>query len=442
MTTPAPSRISDHGIETSALDRNAINVVTTLREAGFEAYLVGGCVRDLLCGSQPKDFDVATDATPEQIKGLFRRARMVGRRFPIAHVRFGREIIEVSTFRQGLTDEVETNAQGLIVKDRAFGTLAEDAFRRDFTINALYYDVASNEIIDYVGAMADIEARSLRFIGEPGDRLAEDPVRMLRAIRFAAKLDFELDPELPEFFEDVAERLEGIPSARLFDEFLKMFLSGYGAPVWEILSETPLVRSLFPSCNPDNPLVLAAMRNTDERVAADQPVTPGFLIAVILWDDFKARNDHDNPKDTPGVAYELAMDTLAVQQQHIAVPRRFSSFAREVWQLQSKLVERSPRNVKRLLAHKRFRAAFDFLLLRGREDQSLAAKAKWWEEIQTLDGSAQDTMIDALPKNGKGRGKKRRRRRGGNAQSGNQSPGYYDSPGVESRAIEPPFRDY
>ena len=434
----SPRRIEDHPIRPETLDRNAINVVATLQEAGFEAYLVGGCVRDLLCGSEPKDFDVATNAEPEEIKDLFRRARMVGRRFPIAHVRFGREIIEVSTFRQGLTDAVETNAEGLIVKDRAFGTLAEDAFRRDFTVNALYYDIETNEIIDFVGAMTDIEARRLRFIGEPADRLAEDPVRMLRAIRFAAKLGFELEADLPDHFDDVAERLEAIPSARLFDEFLKMFLSGYGAPVWEILRETPLVRSLFPSCSPDNPLVLAAMRNTDQRIAKELPVTPGFLIAVLLWDDYKARNDQDNPKHTPSVAYDLAMDTLAVQQQHIAIPRRFSSFAREVWQLQPKLEERSPRNVKRLLAHKRFRAAFDFLLLRGQGDDALAKKGKWWEEIQELDGQDQQAMIDNLPK---GRGKKRRRRRSGNNTGGGERP-LYDNSALDNHIAEPPFRDY
>lgn len=440
MIDSQPQRIRDHDISVDSLDKRAISVIDTLTEAGYQAYLVGGCVRDLLCGSEPKDFDVATNATPEQIKTLFRRARLVGRRFPIAHVRFGREIIEVSTFRQSKGSDVETNDQGLITKDRAFGTLAEDAFRRDFTVNALYYDTEANEIIDYVGAMQDIEARELNFIGEPLERMAEDPVRILRAIRFAAKLGFELDPELPGHFDEVAERLEEIPSARLFDEFLKMFLSGYGANVWEYLRDTPLLQSLFPSCNPDNPLILDAMRNTDMRIAQDLPVTPGFLIAVLLWDDFNARNEADNPRNNPGTSYDIAMDTLAVQQQHIAVPRRYGMFAREVWQLQPRLEERQPRNIKRALEHKRFRAAFDFLVLRGNYDEQLAGKAKWWEEIQELDADGQDQMIDELPrpepgkgKGGKNRKRKRRRRGGGGGNTAEQPyPGSFD----------PPIRDY
>ncbi len=407
MSVVTAQRTQSPAISTDRLDRHALTVVETLHEHDFEAYLVGGCVRDMLCGKTPKDFDVATNATPEQVKALFRRARLVGRRFPIAHVRFGRELIEVSTFRQGMLDQVETNAAGLIVKDRAFGTLAEDAFRRDFTINALYFDTRTEEIIDFVGGLADIEARHVQFIGEPADRLAEDPVRMLRAIRFAAKLGFTLDPALSEFFEDTAHRLDEIPGARLFDEFLKLFLSGYGAEVWQLLRETPLARSLFPTCNPDNPLVRDAMRSTDTRVANDQPVTPGFLVAVLLWDDFDARNRAENPDNKPGLTFEMASDALAVQQQHIAIPRRFSLFAREVWQLQPRLINRQPRQIKRLLTHKRFRAAFDFLMLRGKYDEQLAERAQWWEKIQTLPPAEQDAMVDALP-----RGKSRRRRRG------------------------------
>lgn len=402
--------MSDHGIDLADLDTNALSVVDTLHENGFEAYLVGGCVRDLLCGEKPKDFDVATDATPEEVKELFRRARLVGRRFPIAHVRFGRHIIEVSTFRQGQLEHVETTEQGLIVKDHVFGSMAEDAFRRDFTINALYLDTRAHEIIDYVGGLVDIENKRVQFIGNPAERLAEDPVRMLRAIRFAAKLGFELDEQLIDLHEDTAERLEEIPGARLFDEFLKLFLSGYGGEVWSVLRATPLARSLFPSCNPDNELVLAAMQNTDQRIANDMPVTPGFLIAVLLWEDFCARNKRDNEKNKPDIAYELAMDTLAIQQQHISVPRRFSIFAREVWQLQSRLEERHPRFIKRTLGHKRFRAAFDFLALRALYDKSLVSKSKWWEEIQELDAEGQDKLISDLPKKKGGRGKGRRRR--------------------------------
>ena len=417
MSQQQPLRLDDHNINSDDLDQNALKVVDVLSEAGFDAYLVGGCVRDLLCGMKPKDFDVATNATPEQVRALFRRSRLIGRRFPIAHVRYGRDIIEVSTFRQAQHDDIETNEQGLIVRDQAFGDLAGDAFRRDFTVNALYYDVKSHEIIDYVGGIEDIANQRLRFIGDPAGRLAEDPVRYLRAIRFAAKLGFEIDASIEALVDDVADRIEAIPSARLFDEFLKLFLSGYAEQAWLQLRDTPLVYSLFPSCDPNSGLVTDAMRNTDQRVAAEQPVTPGFLVAVILWADFESRCEEYNPDNKPGLMYDIATDTLAVQQQHIAVPRRYSTFAREVWQLQPRLVSRQPRNIRRILGHKRFRAAFDFLCLRGAADPQLAACAKWWEDIQELDSDQQQTMIEALPSSGKKRRRRRRNKPGGNHQT-------------------------
>ncbi len=423
MTSDLPIRVSDHGISRENLDKNALDVINQLNEHGYDAYLVGGCVRDLLCGMTPKDFDVATNAKPEEVREIFRRSRLVGRRFPIAHVRYGRDIIEVSTFRQVEHDQIETSDSGLIVKDHAFGDMADDAFRRDFTVNALYFDVQNAEIIDYVGGIEDVENRRLRFIGDPVDRLAEDPVRLLRAMRFAAKLDFEIDPVIFDHEDDVADYLEAIPGARLFDEFLKLFLTGHAAPVWEQLRDTPLVRSLFPTCNPESELVLAAMRNTDERIANDQPVTPGFLIAVLLWDDFQTRVAEQNPDNKPGPMFELAMDTFAVQQQHLSMPRRFTMFAREVWSLQDRLETRQQRNITRLLHHKRFRAAFDFLVLRGREDKKLKEIGQWWEDIQTKDQAGQKKMIDALPQ-GKGgnRRRRRKRRRSNNRSNPNAQP--------------------
>jgi len=411
-----PQRIDDHIINRDDLDSHAVEIIRTLKGAGFDAYLVGGCVRDLLCHMKPKDFDIATNATPTEVRTLFRRSRLIGRRFPIAHVRSGRELFEVSTFRQAQHDDIETNEHGLIVKDTAYGTAADDAYRRDFTINALYYDVESHEIIDYVGGIEDIVNKRLRFIGDPSDRLAEDPVRMLRAIRFAAKLGFRIDDDIMALMDDTAERLDAIPGARLFDEFLKLFLSGYGEAAWQLLSSTPLAQSLFPSCDPSSKIVRAAMRNTDQRIAADQPVTPGFLIAVLLWADFDARSREANPENKAGLVYDIAIDTLAVQQQHIAIPRRFSTFAREVWQLQPRLIVRQPRNIRRVLSHKRFRAAFDFLCLRGAQDETLAELGQWWETLQTLDRDDQQAMIDALPSTGKRR--RSRRKRGSNRQPG------------------------
>ena len=419
MSTDLPRRIDDHTIDRRDLDENALDVVYKLHDAGFDSYLVGGCVRDMLCKVTPKDFDVATNATPAEVRSIFRRSRLIGRRFPIAHVRYGRELIEVSTFRQAQHDDIETNERGLIVRDQSFGSIADDAFRRDFTVNALYYDVISHEIIDYVGGIEDIEQKRLRFIGEPADRLAEDPVRYLRAIRFAAKLGFKIEDDILVLAEDTAERLEAIPSARLFDEFLKLFMSGYGEAVWLQLRDTPLVRSLFPSCDPHSNLITQAMRNTDERIAAGKPVTPGYLIAVLLWADFESRCREGNPDNKPGLMYDIALDTLAVQQQHIAVPRRFSTFAREVWQLQPRLINLQARSVRRDMGHKRFRAAFDFLCLRGSEDAALKVCGEWWEKLQEVDADEQQNMIDELPKGGraaKGR-RRRKRKRGGESAS-------------------------
>ena len=415
MNQDAPTRIDDHNINKNDLDRNALDVVRQLNEAGFDAYLVGGCVRDLLCNVKPKDFDVATNATPNEVRGLFRRARLVGRRFPIAHVRYGREIIEVSTFRQGQHDDIETNDSGLIVRDQAFGGLADDAFRRDFTINALYYDVSNDQIIDYVGGIEDIKNKRIRFIGAPAARLAEDPVRYLRALRFAAKLNFEIDQDIEDLVEDTADRLEAISNARLFDEFLKLFLSGYGEAVWLMLRDTPLVYSLFPSCDPDSGLVTDAMRNTDVRIASDQPVTPGFLVAVLLWADFEARLSESSTNQNPKALYDTASDALAIQQPHISIPRRYSLFTREVWQLQPRLVERQPRNIRRLMGHKRFRAAFDFLYLRGAESPVIGECAQWWQTLQSVEHDEQERMINQLPNSNP---IKRRKRRKKNPNSG------------------------
>jgi len=412
-----PRRIDDHDINREDLDKNALDVVHTLKTAGFDAYLVGGCVRDLLCNMKPKDFDVATNATPSEVRETFRRARLIGRRFPIAHVRYGREIIEVSTFRQAQHADIETNEQGLIVKDMAFGTVADDAFRRDFTVNALYYDVTSHEILDYVGGIEDIQNKRLRFIGNPPDRLAEDPVRFLRAVRFAAKLGFTIDAEILALVDDTADRLQAIPAARLFDEFLKLFLSGYGEAAWLQIRETAMARSLFPSCDPLSNLITDAMHNTDQRIAAEKPVTPGFLVAVLLWADFEARNTEANPDNKPGLIYDIALDALAVQQQHIAIPRRFTTFAREVWQMQPRLINRQPRNILRLMGHKRFRAAFDFLCLRGVEDEELNVCAQWWQDLQDADDDTRQAMIGELPS----QGKKRRRRRRRSADEASQS---------------------
>lgn len=404
---PAPPlRIQDHRLGPNVLDANALKVIEVLNNNGFQAYLVGGCVRDALCGVKPKDFDVATDAPLEAVTKLFRRSRIVGRRFPIVHVRFGRDLIEVSTFRQSISDKVVHDDRGMILRDNAFGTLQEDAFRRDFTSNALYYDPSSNEIIDFVGGMADIKAKRIRFIGDTRTRLAEDPVRILRAVRFSAKLGFSIEPDILAATNDTAKRLQAIPPARLFDEFLKLFLNGHGETVWRQIRETPLANALFPCCDPTSALVLAAMRNTDERVRGGSSITPGFLVAVLLWEDFLARTrDMDAEDDDPAFA------ALKNQQSHIAIPKRFGTFAREVWMIQERLHKRNVRSLERLVAHKRFRAGYDFLCLQAESDETLQPLADWWTEFQDVDESSRQDLIAQLPQTSRKRRRSKSKRK-------------------------------
>ena len=387
------------------LDKDALDVIHQLNAHGYTALLVGGCIRDVLCGLTPKDFDVATDAPLDEIKRIFRRSRIIGRRFPIAHVRYGRNLIEVSTFRQSVSDNIEHDAQGMILRDEAFGTLQEDAFRRDFSVNALYFDPNSQEIIDYVDGLEDLANQRIRLIGEPAVRLAEDPVRILRAVRFANKLNFTLDDDIVELIEDSAVRLQAIPPARLFDEFLKLFLSGNGEGIWQQIRYTGIARALFPTCNPHSDLVVAAMRNTDERIKSGLSVTPGFLIAVLLWEDFAAR-----AAETVTGGDDPAFATLRNQQHTIAVPRRFGTFAKETWIIQERLIKRNPRTIQRLVQHKRFRAGFDFLCLRAESDSTLSECAGWWSRFQEQDEAGQHDMIEELPKPQRKRRRRNKRR--------------------------------
>ena len=435
-------RVDAHGLTFDQVNANALAVLESLNEAGFTALLVGGCVRDLLLGHTPKDFDVATDAKPEDVKSLFRRSRLVGRRFRIAHVRSGRDLIEVSTFRlahAAATDERSHSADGMILRDNVYGTLEEDAFRRDFTINALYYDPRTEEVIDYVGGLDDLKLKQLRFIGETQTRIREDPVRVLRALRFQAKLGFELDPACSEAFGEAAQLLAAIPAARLFDEMLKFFLSGYAAAAWQLLAATPMCAAIFPTSVPEDPMVMLAMRNTDARIAADKPVTPGFLIAVLLWPDYRARAEEFAAEMNPVEARTLAAtETLAEQQQIIAVPRRFSQFVRDVWQMQERLEARLARSIGRVAGHPRFRAAYDFLLLRSEAadgpesasesqaadgtDPTLSELARWWTLFQEVDEEASEQMVKELRSQQPQR-KRRRRRRGRNQSADNSQDG-------------------
>ena len=399
------------------MSANAVTVVDSLRSAGYQAYLVGGCVRDLLLGGTPKDFDVATDATPQEVKTVFPRARLIGRRFRIAHVRFRREFIEVSTFRRRNEDDDDQadanhlSADGVLLSDNVYGTLDEDAFRRDFTVNALYYDPVEDTVLDYTSGLDDIETRTLRTIGEPEERLREDPVRILRAMRFAAKLGFDLDPGTRDAIAPMSELLTAIPPARLFDEFNKLFMNGHAVAAWSLMWEFGLPEILFPLSEEDDGLVRAALKSTDGRVAEDKPVTPGFLLAAMCWPEFQRRTALSaTASNAADERLKAAHGVIGEQQLTIAFPRRLSMFIRDVWRLQSSLERRPPRNLKRTLAHPRFRAAYDFLVLRAETGEADPELAQWWTDVQETSG--EDGGSTAVPSRPAGRRRRRRRGRG------------------------------
>ena len=385
-----------HGVSRKQMSPNALRVLYRLREAGFGAYLVGGAVRDLLIGGQPKDFDVATDATPEQVKAQFRNCRLIGRRFRLAHVVYGREIIEVATFRANGGDDDgdrQTDDGGRLLRDNIYGSIEDDAVRRDFTANALYYAIEDFSVRDYVGGYADVQARLLRLIGEPEARYREDPVRMLRAARLAAKLGFTIEAATAEPIPRLAPLLADASPARLFEETLKLFLSGHAVASFEHLE----VHGLLPALLPETAKALASnssgalrrmlvqgLRNTDARVANDEPVSPAFLYAVLLWPAYcRALAQLQAQGVQPAEAQRRAADQVTMHQvARTALPRRFSLPMQEIWLLQPRFSLRQRKRVFRLLAHPRFRAAVDFLELRLAASDSHAEDVAFWREVQ------------------------------------------------------------
>jgi poly(A) polymerase len=421
-----------HCISRKNISDGALKVMSRLRSGGYQAYLVGGAVRDLLLGGHPKDFDIATDATPENVTELFRNSRIIGRRFRIVHVRFGREIIEVTTFRGHHDNNLngsgkqETggnhsrqSASGLLLRDNVYGTLAEDAARRDLTVNALYYDSGKFEVYDHVGGLEDLKNRSVCIIGDPEQRFTEDPVRMLRVVRFAAKLNFNVEPKTATAIPHCAHLLGEIPSARLFDEFLKLFLAGYAAHTMDKLLEFDLLRYLFPDTDTcireDNyslALVQAAMANTDQRIAQGKPVTPAFILAALLW---PVVNEQRYRLEASGEAPMLAINTAAqsaVQEavKHISIPRRFSQPMREIWEFQLRLQRRTGRKAAELVEHRRFRAAYDFLLLREQAGEDTGQLGQWWTDTQELPMEQRLEALAATPGQRKRPGRTRTRR--------------------------------
>lgn len=416
---------TQHCISKTDISPNALQVLNRLNHAGFQAYLVGGSVRDLLLRQVPKDFDIATNATPPQIRKLFRNARIIGRRFKLVHIIFYREIIEVATFRgdekQLLKKNQKVNEKGMLIRDNVFGTIDEDAWRRDFTINSLYYNLDDASIVDFTGGVQDIHERVLRVIGNPEIRYKEDPVRMLRALRFSAKLDFRLAPETVKPLVALSHLIQAVASSRLFDEVSKLYQCGSAVRVHELLVEHGLFSYLFEQTanmlkeSPDAASFIAlALENTDQRIRDNKPITPAFLFAIFLWFPLKKcallyQNEHNKP---PLLALEEGMTQVIFEQNRVtAIPKRFSQIIREIWLLQYRFYRRNGNRAYHLLEHPRFRAAYDFLVIRALAGDESIELAEWWTSFQEKEPQEQEAMIAALPKAPQSNYKKKRPKR-------------------------------
>lgn len=397
---------AEHNISRSQISENALKVLYRLQKEGFDAYLVGGCVRDLLLGREPKDFDVVTNADPDQVRKVFRNCRLIGRRFRLAHVHFGREIIEVATFRgagEEQNDKQVLNKEGRLLRDNVYGTIEEDVWRRDFTVNALYYNIKDFSVVDYVGGMADHKTGMLRLIGDPEMRFREDPVRMLRAVRFAVKLGFKLDPECEKAIHNDVQLLADIPSARLYDEAIKLFLSGYALQTFEMLRHYGLFQVLFPATENSlaveedgfpRLLLIKALENSDNRIAEGKTVTAYFLLAAFLWEPVRILAKAKVAQgEVEVIAYQdAASEVIARQIRSTALPRHISMAMREVWSLQPKFNARIGSKPSRLIGHPRFRAGYDFLLLRAETGGVDPELAEWWTRYQNADENEQRKM--------------------------------------------------
>lgn len=416
----------NHNISRRKISHSAIKVMQRLGDGGYEAYLVGGGVRDLLLDDQPKDFDVATNATPEQVKHLFRNSRIIGRRFKIVHVRFGREIIEVTTFRDNHTDSTSgtkhsaKSEDGMLLRDNVFGDIRSDAIRRDFTVNALYYTLDKFSIHDFTGGVQDIAKRKIRIIGKPETRYQEDPVRMLRAVRFAGKLDFEIEKATAAPILKLGSLLRNIPPARLFEEVLKLFMGGYASAVLPKLREYDLLQYILPATDQalkDNEpfaeaLINQALINTDKRIKNDQRVTPAYIYATMLWPSVCAEQKRlESDGMQPVQAHQQAAQNIVTAQlQTTSIPKRFTQSMREIWDLQHRLPRRQGKRAERLFEHPRFRAAYDFVLMREQAGEDLNGLGQWWTDYQDVDETGREQMVAKLDR-AKGPAKRRRPRR-------------------------------
>ncbi len=412
----------EHELPQDLISRNALRVIAKLQSSGFLAYLVGGGIRDLMLDGKPKDFDVATNATPEETKRLFRSSMIIGRRFRIVHVRFGREIIEVTTFRAHHDDakdskDAKQSQDGMLLRDNVYGDIQSDAIRRDFTVNALYYDPSKEEILDFTSGLEDIYNRTLRIIGDPEARYREDPVRMLRAIRFSAKLGFKMCPATGKPIPELAHLLSSIPPARLFEEVLKLMLSGSATATLNLLRDNKLFEPLFPgteSClqagnDLDLRLVTQAVINTDKRLRQGKRVTPAFIYAAFLWLPLQRAMQALIKKDNLSASdamQQAAHDVIGQQLAATSIPKRFSIPMREIWSLQLRLPNREGRKAFGHMEHPRFRAAYDFILLREEAGENMDGLGHWWTQFQEVDEEQKLKMTQEF----KGRTKRRRRR--------------------------------
>lgn len=417
---------SQHTISPDGISNNALKVLNRLQQVGYQAFLVGGGVRDLLLSKEPKDFDVATNARPEEVKALFRNCRLIGRRFRLAHILYGRDVIEVATFRgpheTHLHDTRGTHSQqGRILRDNVFGEIEEDAIRRDFTVNALYYNLADGSIVDYTHGMDDLQHKTLRMIGDVATRYREDPVRMLRAVRFSAKLRFTMEQQTGSLIFEMGHLLSAVPVARLFDESVKLLQGGYGLSCFELLREYQMFDLLFPMTEESIAeqaetldLICLALKNTDERIASGKSVNPSFLLAVLLYQPmleykqaFVARGMHEME-----ALLNASREVISRQQAATSIPRRFTLMMREIWHMQPQLQHPTRKMALRTLQNKRFRAGYDFLLLRQMNgEEELQSVCQWWTEIQTKDPDTQQQWCDNLAQAGKKRSKRKNRRR-------------------------------
>tara|TARA_R110002073_G_scaffold8473_1_gene46603 strand:+ start:7097 stop:8467 length:1371 start_codon:yes stop_codon:yes gene_type:complete len=408
-----------HGISRNQINSCALKVTTGLQKAGFSAFIVGGATRDLLLGLEPKDYDVATNATPEEVHAIFRRSRIIGRRFRLVHVMCGADLVEVSTFRGHSSDNdskhiSSKDQHGRLLRDNVFGSQEEDAVRRDFTINALFYDPTNEEIHDYLNGYNDIKEKRLRIIGPPIQRYREDPIRMLRAVRLASKLEMQIDADTAAPIGDLAPLLQNVPPSRLFDEMLKLLISGHALACVVDLRTRGLHHGLLPMLDVilEQPLgekfITLALKNTDERIKQNKRVSPGFLFAVLLWHEVLAAwNGHQASGEKPLPALYQAMDEiLSIQHKKLAIPRRFDAVIQEIWAMQPRFQACVGRKPFRLIAHPRFRAAYDFMLLRCESGELDKELGQWWKTFNSASNDKRELMLtqQATPK-------KRRKRR-------------------------------